>query len=56
MDRSVGAMVTAQTGEIVQMECLPRQLGGTPLPPPDDFFERRNERAALLGLPGLPPP
>jgi uncharacterized protein (DUF305 family) len=28
------AMVAAQSGEIVQMEQLLRQLGGSPLPPP----------------------
>ena len=30
------SMLTAQSGEIVQMERLLRQLGGTPLPPPSD--------------------
>jgi uncharacterized protein (DUF305 family) len=30
------SMVTAQSGEIVQMERLLRQMGGAPLPPPED--------------------
>lgn len=30
------SMVTAQSGEIIQMERLLRQLGGAPLPPPAD--------------------
>ena len=28
------SMYVAQSGEIVQMESMLRQLGGTPLPPP----------------------
>jgi uncharacterized protein (DUF305 family) len=31
-----GAVISGQTSEIVEMEQLLRQLGGSPLPPPAD--------------------
>ena len=46
------SMINAQSAEVIEMERLLRQLGGSPLSPPDRLIPG----PVLLGLPGLPPP